>query len=264
MTHRLLPLALALLPLPALAQDISAQDPAAPEAPSFLAATPDLTSIGAAITAEALANPLSEDIGRGLDATMAQYITATGAFTGFSPDAWAPIQSTSRPIVANAYSQRNGAMFADPGLQWSQLGKQEFGSPDRLTIGVEQKFADARTMATQIRLRHTAGPVDVRVNVKGATPLATANPMQLSYDSSALYRVTSGLELGVVARGSLGSIDDIRITESQHNASALARFKLTGKDRSLSAETSYDKRLGPGAENQPGQFRMNLNFNWKL
>jgi len=149
-------------------------------------------------------------------------------------------------------------------VQIAQLGKQSFGSPDLLAIGVEQKFADSRTMATQVRLRHASGPIDVQVNLNGAKPLASANPMQLSYNSSAIYHVNSVLELGMIARGSLGSLGDFSPYDRQHDAGALARLKLLGKDRVFSAETGYDKKLGPGTENLPGQFHMNLNFNWKL
>jgi len=267
--------ALALLAL-LCATPLYAQDPEAPPAetaPHDLNASQallgdplDMAALRESLNAQAIATPLPEEIGIYLDATMAQAIAATGSFTGFEAVNWLPTgkDGQNRAIVVNAYSQRRGAMFPDPGLQIAQLGKQDFGSPDLLAITLEQRLADSRTMATQLRLRHASGPIDLRVDLRGAKPLTTANPMQLSYTSSALYRVNSALELGMIARGSLGSLGDFSPYARQHDAGALARLKLLGKDRSFSAETSYDKKLGPGTENLPGQFRMNLNFNWKL
>ena len=267
--------ALALLAL-LCATPLYAQDPEAPPAetaPHDLNASQallgdplDMAALRESLNTQAIATPLSEEIGVYLDATIAQAIAATGSFTGFEAVNWLTTakEGQSRTIVVNAYSQRRGAMFPDPGVQIAQLGKQSFGSPDLLAIGVEQKFADSRTMATQVRLRHASGPIDVQVNLNGAKPLASANPMQLSYNSSAIYHVNSVLELGMIARGSLGSLGDFSPYDRQHDAGALARLKLLGKDRVFSAETGYDKKLGPGTENLPGQFHMNLNFNWKL
>lgn len=248
---------------PARAQDAEADAPAPRAALAILAEPVSTQAVDEDIAAQS--DALSQDIGRAIDATIAQSIAATGGYTGFGMMTWlAGASNGQRAIVVNGYSRPKGAMFADPGVQWSQLAKQEFGSPETLAVGVEQKFADSRNMATQVRLRHVAGPVDVRVIVKGTKPLATADPMQISYDSSAIYQVSSALELGMVAKGSLGSLGDFTPGARQHNAGALARIKLLGKDRTLSAETGYDMRLGPGTENLPGRFHMNLNFNWKL
>jgi len=254
-----------LLLLALLAAPADAQEAEAPRAALAPLADP-ITAQGVEEDMAAQADALAIDIGRGIDAALAQSIAATGQFTGLFAMNWldATNPPKGRPIVTNAYSQRHGAMFPDPGVPLSALGKQEFGRPDALAVGVEQSFADSRTMATQVKLRHTAGPVDVQVNVKGAKPLATADPMQITYDSSAIYRVNSVLELGMIAKGSLGSVGDFTPGAREHDAGALARLKLLGKDRSLSAETGYDMRLGPGSENLPGRFHMNLNFNWKL
>ncbi|RVU03632.1 hypothetical protein EOE18_15035 [Novosphingobium umbonatum] len=213
-----------------------------------------------------LADELAPDIQRGMDAVLAASIAATGQFTGFDVESWQVIPDNGphhRPIVVNGLSAKRGAMVVDPGLQWSQLGKGQFALPGSVALGVEQKFADARTWATQMRLSRVAGPVDLAVNVKGNKTLVSDKPMRLSYDSTALVHVNSALAFGMVAKGDLGTLDNFA-PYTRHDAGAVARLKLKGKYSSLSAETGYDVRMGPGSDTMPSRVYMNLNFNWKL
>jgi hypothetical protein len=118
-------------------------------------------------------------------------------------------------------------------------------------------------MATNVGLRHASGPVDLRLNLRGNKTLASADAMNLSYDSVATYQLYPQLTLGVKARGYLGSLDNFA-PSTTHDAGAFARLRLTGPAGLLSAETGYDRKLGPGAAGMPGQFRANLNLNLKL
>jgi len=213
-----------------------------------------------------LADELAPDIQRGMDAVLAASIAATGQFTGFDVESWQVIPDNGphqRPILVNGLSAKRGAMVVDPGLQWSQLGKGQFALPGSVALGLEQKFADSRTLATQMRLSRAAGPVDLTMNVKGNKTLVSDKPMRLSYDSAALVHVNSALALGMVAKGDLGTLNDFA-PYARHDAGAVARLKLKGKYSSLSAETGYDVRMGPGSDVSPTRLYMNLNFNWKL
>lgn len=206
----------------------------------------------------------NELIGISIDAAIAQNITALGAFTTVGPQYSTSEQAShGRRQMANGISRTTGRPYADPGLNIDQLGRQQFGSPKLLAVGVEQRFADSRHLATQIGLRHASGPVDLRLNLNGNKPLASQAQMNLSYDSVATFQLNPELTLGVKARGWLGSLDNFA-PATTHDAGAFARLRLAGKGGLLSAETGYDTKLGPGGVNAPGQFRANLNLNLKL
>lgn len=213
-------------------------------------------------TAMAIADELGPELERAMDAALAINIAATGHYTGFSVDSWGGTVN-GRAIVVNGVSHGKNAMFPDPGVRFQDLGTYKLGDPRLLWLGVEQRFADARNMATNVKLRHMSGPVDVQVDVKGNKSLSNPNPLRLTYNSSAFYRLNSALALGMVARGDLGTLDDFAPL-ARHDAGAVARLKLLGKDKTLSVETGYDMRLGPGSATQPGRTYANLNFNWKL
>lgn len=215
-------------------------------------------------TAMDVADELAPELERTLDAAVAVNIAATGQYTGFSADKWAVAKGGGRAIVVNGYSRRSGGMFPDPGVKVQDLATYKLGDPGLLAVGIEQRFADARNMATKVRLRHLSGPVDLEVDVKGNKSLVNPDPMRLSYNSSAFYRINSALALGMTAKGDLGTFDNFAPQETTHDAAAVARLKLLGKDTSLSAETGYDMRLGPGASTKPARTYVNLNFNWKL
>jgi hypothetical protein len=213
-------------------------------------------------TAMAIADELGPELERAMDAALAINIAATGQYTGFAVDSWgAPVNG--RAIIVKGAAHGKNTMFPDPGVRFQDLGTYKLGDPRVLAVGVEQRFADARNMATNVKLRHMSGPVDLQVDVRGNKSLANPNPLHFSYNSSAFYRLNSALALGMVARGDLGTLDDFAPL-ARHDAGAVARLKLLGKDKTLSVETGYDMRLGPGSANQPGRTYANLNFNWKL
>jgi hypothetical protein len=199
------------------------------------------------------------EIDRGIDTAIARAITATGSFTGLARTS----SSGGKKRGAADVTGTHHPTLAEAGVNWAALGARDFGSPDALAVAVEEKFADSNNLATQVRLRHASGPVDVRFNVKGNKVLASDDPMRLSYDSSALYQLSPALAVGVLAKGDLGTFREFA-PNAQHDAGAIARLKLLGNGTVLSAETGYALRLGPGVESNPANFHMNLNFNWKL
>jgi hypothetical protein len=214
-------------------------------------------------TAQAIADELGPELERALDAALAINIAATGQYTGFSVESWMSGATSKRAIVVNGVSRRSGGMFPDPGVKVQDLATYKLGDPSLLAVGVEQRFADARNMATNVKLRHMSGPVDLQVDVKGNKSLTNPDPMHFTYNSSAFYRLNSALALGMVARGDLGTLDAFAPL-ARHDAGAVARLKLLGKNSALSVETGYDMRLGPGSASQPSRTYANLNFNWKL
>jgi hypothetical protein len=204
----------------------------------------------------ALADEQAAHIGTQIDAAIAQSITALGQYTGLNAQSW--LTATAPGLPARRLNP-----YADPGVSFAQLGRQNFGSPAALAVALEQRFADSRHLATQIALRHATGPVDLRVNLRGNKPLASEAQMSLSYDSIATYQLSRALALGVKARGSLGTLEDFAPLAT-HDAGAFARLNLLGKGSLLSAETGYDRKIGPNASTMPGQFRANLNLSLKL
>lgn len=210
----------------------------------------------------ALADAEGENIETGVNAVIAQSITALGNYTGLNAESWrSPPGQDGRTIVARA--RKPGTGYADPGMSWNDLASHTFGDNRGISLGLEERFADSRNMATSLRLRHAAGPVDVRVNLKGQQSLATSTPVQLSYESSATYALNSLFAVGMRARGNLGTFDNFA-PGTTHDTGAFARLNLLGNGKSLSAETGYDRKVGAGSIANPAQFRASLNFNWKL
>lgn len=248
---------------PLCAQDVDAPAPLI-EWPVALRETIDMRlELEPGETAAQIGEEMAPEVERMLDTALAMNIAATGQYTGFSVESWMPGAANGRDIVVNGVSHGKNNMFPDPGVKFQDLGKYDLGNAKRVAVAVQQRFADSRNLAANLKLRHMSGPVDVQVDVKGNKSLINQNPMRFSYSSSAFYQLNSALALGMVARGDLGTLDDFA-PAARHDAGAVARLKLLGKNSALSVETGYDMRLGPGSAAQPSRTYANLNFNWKL
>jgi hypothetical protein len=91
-------------------------------------------------------------------------------------------------------------------MTFQQLTNHNFGSARWMAVGVSHKFNGLSSVTTNVQLQHTTGPVDVEVKVTGWQGLSMAQSMSLSYDSIALVDLSQNLKVGMVARGSLGTL----------------------------------------------------------
>lgn len=146
------------------------------------------------------------------------------------------------------------------------LAAQKLGRENLLAIGIAQKFASSTSYQTDLALRHVSGPVDVDVKVTGDQPLANHAPMALQYDGAALVAVVPQVQLGVAAKGPLGTLQAPTTQTGDQIAGPLMRLKLQHRNLSLSTDAGYDFRLNPAASLNPDadRFHVKVGLNIKL
>ncbi|WP_343612639.1 hypothetical protein [Novosphingobium sp.] len=231
-------------------------------------APPELLSSMVGVTAvdtgfPEFADSLMDVVGRSLDAGMADEVLASIGRSYRGRMAMLNHQAAvgeRDPFHAKA----PGALPGDaPDMTFQQLTNHNFGSARWMAVGVSHKFNGLSSVTTNVQLQHTTGPVDVEVKVTGWQGLSMAQSMSLSYDSIALVDLSQNLKVGMVARGSLGTLGALNPSQDQV-AGPVARFKLFGNGTSLSAETGYTFRIRQENDPSLNRFHANLNLNVKL
>lgn len=204
-------------------------------------------------------------IGRKLDAGVADEVLASiGRLSKGSAGRLATL--THKAGAADPFRARApGAIPGDaPDLTFDRLTNHSFGSSRVLAVGVTQKLRNNFTnLATDVNLHHTTGPLDVQVKVSGNQGLNMAQSMSVTYDSAALLDVSPNLEVGMVARGGLGTLGALAPSTDQV-AGPIARIKLFGNGTSMSAETGYTFRMRQESDPSLNRFHAKLNLNVKL
>ena len=147
-----------------------------------------------------------------------------------------PLQHTAR-TQPNPFHARPPA--ASGGFDWNALGSQRLGAAQGVEVDINHRFADAANFTTDISLHHAAGPIDVSVDVKGDRSLVAADPVSLSYSSTAMVAVDPALRVGFAAHGALGTVSALTPTGSQQ-AGPVVRLNLLGDRASLSTSANYD------------------------
>lgn len=253
----------------AVAPAATAPDPQATTAP---VATPDAPPMPEIVPAPppppyvtAVAEALWQDIGGGfaqagqgmngsLGATIADIGPAQGAWVantvlaaaGLVPRA--KVAKTTLVATADPFRTKppkDAPVYGGTALAQA-LAAQKLGREDLLAVGINQKFASSTSYQTDLALRHASGPIDVNVNVTGDQPLASHAPMALQYDGQALVAVVPQVQLGLAAKGPLGTLQD-PTTQGDQTAGPLMRLKLQHRNMSLSTDAGYDFRLNPTA-----------------
>ena len=152
---------------------------------------------------------------------------------------------------------------ASGGFDWNALGSQRLGAAQGLAVGINHRFADASTFSTDISLHHAAGPIDVSVDIKGDRSLVTADPVSLSYRSTAMLAVNPDLQVGVAAHGDLGTVSALAPTGTQA-AGPVVRLNLLGDRATLSTSANYDFTPDTQGPPPPGRLHVDLGLNVKL
>lgn len=260
---------------PALAQDSPTRgsppqgnpapgDPAVPVvAPSPLTAAltvPPLMPVAGAEDPVALAEPALTSFALAYDAWLAEGIMRS--LGGRPPRAQLLAKARARPDSADPF--RAAAPSAQAGgFGLSALAKESAGSEHGIAFNVAQRFASSNSFSSDFTLRHAAGPIDTSVEVTGVQVFAPGQPMALSYRSQALLAVMPAVQVGVSARGALGTLTTPS-PEGTQVAGAVMQVHLLGHHTSLSTDAGYDFGFGPMAMVMPDHVHVKLDFNMKL
>lgn len=215
----------------------------------------------------AFVNDLVDEVGRSFDASLADGVLASVGRE--SRDSVIRLALLTHKVSARDadpfHAHAPGALPGDAAdMSWNQLTNHNFGSSNRLAVGVNQRFNGLSSVTTDVNLHHTTGPLDVQVKVSGYQGLNMAQSMSVTYDSAALLDLNQNLKVGMVAHGGLGTLGNLTSANGNGEAGPIARIKLFGTGTSLSAEGGYTFRIRQETDPSLNRFHANLNLNVKL
>ncbi len=169
------------------------------------------------------------------------------------------------PEAAQPFQRRTGSNSvpdqSPPDLHI--LADQSFGVSQGLAVHLHQQLASSSNFMTNLDFHHADGLLDTQVTISGNQPLNGSQIMHLTYNGATFLALASDLQLGMVAKGGLGTLDDFR-TSSNQLAGPLVRIKLLGSNTSLNAETGYSFRLQSDSLAPFDRFHLNFNLSVKL
>jgi hypothetical protein len=211
----------------------------------------------------AFVDTLFDTVGRDLDAGVADEVLASVGRV--SQMRMAMLVAKARAGEVDPFrAKAPGALPGDaPDYTFDSLTNHQFGSNRFVAVGISQKVQNFSSLATDVNLRHTTGPLDVQVKVSGNQGLNMAQSMNVTYDSIALLDLSQNVELGMVAKGSLGTLGAFTPASDQE-AGPIARIKLFGSGTNVSAETGYSFRTRQENDPNLNRFHAKLNLNVKL
>lgn len=248
----------AALPAPALAQTAGptaqatapAQDPfVAPPVTVFDTPPPDLAPAAWQLYNEQAAI---------FDATLtANLLQSVGEATRLAA---ADHQPGAKPPI-NPFRVRQPANLPDGGL--AALGNASFGSRDAVAVNIKPRLVSSSEFKTDVQLRHSGDWVDAGVDLAASQSLTAPDPARVQYDSHALFNIVPDMQVGVVARGSLGTVSS-PVLGRDGVAGPLLRFNVADRNLSLGSDLGYDFDLNPANLAARNQVHFKLNLKLKL
>jgi hypothetical protein len=143
------------------------------------------------------------------------------------------------------------------------IANPSFGSRDGVAVSITPRLVSSTELHTDIRVRHSGDLVDAGFDLAASQSLVLPDPARVRYDSHALLSLAPAMQLGLAARGSLGTVaapmlgrDDI--------AGPLLRLNLTDSNLSLGSDLGYDFDLNPANAATRNQMHFKLNLKLKL
>lgn len=146
-----------------------------------------------------------------------------------------------------------------------------FGRIDALDLNVAL-FAEyeairrgADVVEAKLLLQRRKGPFDARLNLIVEKELEGGEPLELEYAASATWKAADDLRLGVEAFGALGTTRDF-LPRAEHFAGPVLKIEfedLPGKGE-LELQTGYLFALGAACDGTDGQFRLILEYGFRL
>lgn len=145
----------------------------------------------------------------------------------------------------------------------ARLVTPTFGSRDLVAVSISPRLASASAFNTDIRFDHSSEWIDAGFDLAAQQSLTTTDPMAVRYDGRALVKVGPTVQLGVAARGSLGTLAAPTLNGNEV-AGPLFHLNLIDQNVSLVSDLGYDFTLNPITTPVRNQFHAKLNFRLKL
>ena len=170
------------------------------------------------------------------------------------------------PDLRDAFTARlPQALRLDPSL--ATLANPTFGTREGLVVSVADELVPTAKgssgINTDIHISHESGGVDAAFNLAGRQDFNMPDPMAVSYDGHALVNVGPAVQLGVAARGTLGSVSALALGNTQ-TAGPLLHLNLIDSNLSLSSDVGYDFGLNPINPTNRSQVHLKLALKIKL
>ena len=137
----------------------------------------------------------------------------------------------------------------------------EVGRVGGIDLGLYGEYEAVRDgtdkLEGKVLLERRAGPFDARLNLIGAKPLTSGEPLELGYAASADVEAIGELRLGVAAFGGLGSTRTF-LSRADHFVGPVVKTEIEGLGPELEIELGYLFALGKAKDASDGQFRLVL------
>jgi hypothetical protein len=124
------------------------------------------------------------------------------------------------------------------------LANPKFGTDDLMAVSIQPRLVPSGALNTDIRFSHSSALVDAGFNLATQRSLITADSMAMRYDGRALVKFGPAVQLGMAARGTLGTLAAPTLT-GQETAGPLFHLNLIDRNLSLVTDMGYDFDLNP-------------------
>ena len=145
----------------------------------------------------------------------------------------------------------------------AMLGNASFGSRDAVAVNIKPQLVSSSEFKTDVQLRHSGDWVDAGLDLAASQSLTAPDPASVRYDSHALVNIVPDMQLGVVARGSLGTVAS-PVLGRDGVAGPLLRFNMDDHNLSFGSDLGYDFDLNPANLAARNQVHFKLNLKLKL
>jgi hypothetical protein len=145
----------------------------------------------------------------------------------------------------------------------SALANPRFGTDDLMAVSIQPRLVPSGALNTDIRFSHRSDLLDAGFNLATQRSLITADSTAMRYDGRALVKFGSVLQLGMAARGTLGTLAAPSLT-GQESAGPLFHLNLIDRNISLVTDMGYDFDLNPLNTVPRNQFHAKLDLKLKL
>jgi hypothetical protein len=173
-----------------------------------------------------------------------------------------PQPKTGPAVVADAFQVRPPAsVLAMPTLT-ARLHPR-FGDGGTMAVSVNPHLDQSGALDTDIHLRHSDALVDAGFNLATQQSLIAADPMALRYDGQALVRFGPAVQMGLAAKGTLGTLAAPTLSGNE-TAGPLLHIGLIDSRLSLVSDLGYDFGLNPLSALSRTQFHAKLDLKLKL